>query len=341
LNATQPLLTIGIPTWNRARYLALALEQLRQELGHIRPGLVEILISDNCSPDQTEQIVADRNPSVSPWRYLRNSENIGSDANIAQCFNLAKGKYVLILGDDDLLLDGALASLCSHLRSGQYGVVCLRPYGYERDFRREYPGGKGRLREFTDAGKFLAAIGPYMTLISSCVINKDLLANVDARTFCGGNLVQVHLVMQAALRAERNLYVDDYQIACKRNNSGGYDFSRVFVEEFGRILDQSRPDGLSDTDVEKIETRMLLGYYPYYLLRQRRDGSGDLAATAANFVVRFRRRPLFWFWLAPTLYLPRALAIAWGTLTTFFGRAATGELRRGMAFAVNRIRFKG
>lgn len=316
----------------------MTLEQLRRELGHISPGLVEILISDNCSPDETEQIVADNNPPVSPWRYLRNSENIGSDANIAQCFNLAKGKNVLILGDDDLLLDGTLASLCSHLRSGHYGVVCLRPYGYERDFRREYPGGKGRLREFTDPGEFLAAIGPYMTLISSCVINKALLADVDARTFCGGNLVQVHLVMQAALRAEKNLYVDDYQIACKRNNSGGYDFSQVFVEELGRVLNDGKRFGLRDSAISKIDTRMLLGYYPTYILSQRRQLSGDLAATKARFNARFGRRRLYQFWLSPILYLPRPLAIVWGMLVTLLGRAATGELRRGFTFAINRIK---
>lgn len=338
MNATEPLLTISIPTWNRSSYLALTLEQLRRELDRVGDHSIEILVSDNCSTDDTPQVVKTYSSPSLPLRYVRNTENIGSDANTVQCFSLARGKYVLILGDDDLLIDGALASLSSRLRAGEFGVVCLRPYGFDSDFRREYPGGKGKLREFTNPGDFLAAIGPYMTLISSCVINKSLLTNVNVREFCGGNLAQVHLVIQASLRAKVNLFVDDYQVACKRNNSGGYDFSRVFVHEFGRILDQSRRDGLSDSDVRKIETRMLLGYYPYYLFRQRRDRSGDLAATTAQFVARFRTRPLFWFWLAPNLYLPRALALAWATLTTFLGRAATGELRRGMAFALNRIR---
>jgi abequosyltransferase len=299
---------------------------------------VEVLVSDNCSPDETPQIIASYNSSTLPLRYIRNAENIGSDENIAQCFNLAHGRYVLILGDDDLLLDGALALLCSHLRPERYGVVCLRPYGYDRDFRREHPGGKGRSREFEDGGKFLAAIGPYMTLISSCVINKLLLADVDARIYCGGNLGQVHLVIQAALRAQHNLFIDDYQVACKRNNSGGYDFSRVFVEEFGRILDDEKRLGLSNHAVSKIETRMLVGYHPTYLLRQRRKKSGDLAATKATFDARFGRRRLYRFWLAPILDLPRPFAIAWGMVATLLGRTASGELRRGLIFARNRIR---
>ena len=315
----------------------MTLEQLSRELNHVDENSVEVLVSDNCSTDNTPHVVEAHTSPELPLRYVRNAENIGSDENTAQCFNLARGKYVLILGDDDLLFDGTLASLCSHLQANEYGVVCLRPYGYERDFRREHPGGRGKLREFTDAGDFLAAIGPYMTLISSCVINKDLLSNVDPREFCGGNLVQVQLVMQAALRSEKNLFVDDYQVACKRNNSGGYDFSRVFVEEFGRILDNGKSLGLSDSAISKIETRMLVGYYPTYLLRERRLRSGDLVATRARFDARFGRRWLYRLWLEPILALPRPLAIAWGMMATLFGRAVSGELRRGLAYARNRI----
>ena len=338
MDATKPLLTIAIPTWNRSPYLALTLEQLSRELNRVDENSVEVLVSDNCSTDNTPHVVEAHTSPELPLRYVRNAENIGSDGNTAQCFNLARGKYVLILGDDDLLFDGTLASLCSHLQANEYGVVCLRPYGYERDFRREHPGGRGKLREFTDAGDFLAAIGPYMTLISSCVINKSLLASMDARDYCGGNLVQVHFVIEAALGSARNLFVDDYQVACKRNNSGGYDFSRVFVEEFGRLLDDGKRLGLSDGAITKIETRMLVGYYPTYLLRERRQQSGDLAATKARFNARFGRRRLYRLWLAPILDLPRPLGIAWGMLATLLGRAVSGELRRGLAFARNWIK---
>jgi glycosyltransferase involved in cell wall biosynthesis len=337
LDAIRPLLTIAVPTWNRSAYLALTLEQLSRELNQVDSNSVEILVSDNCSTDDTPQVVQTCALSASQFRSVRNAENIGSDANIAQCFNLARGKYVLILGDDDLLFDGTLASLSLHLQTCEYGVVCLRPYGYEHDFRREYPGGTGKLREFADAGNFLAAVGPYMTLISSCVINKSLLANVDARDYCGGNLVQVHLVVQAALRSKNNLFVDDYRIACKRNNSGGFDFSQVFVEEFGRILDDGKRLGLSNDAIAKIETRMLIGYYPTYLLRQRRQHTGDLAATKARFDARFGQRSLYRLWLLPILALPRPLAIAWGMMATLFGRALSGDFRRGVAFARNRM----
>lgn len=333
---TTPLLTIAIPTWNRAPFLALTLGQLAQE-GCNDWGSVEVLVSDNASTDGTAQVVADGVAAGMPVRYIKNADNIGSDANIAQCFNCALGSYVLILGDDDLLVDGALALLLARLASQTFGVVCLRPYGFQADFRKEYPGSSGKERVFSDAGAFLAAIGPLMTLISSCVIHKSRLPHLDARQFCGDNLVQVHLVLRAALAATENIFLDRYLVACKRNNSGGYDFSQVFVSHLGAVLDSCEPLGLTQGAIVSIEGRLILSYYPYYLLRQRLARTGDLQATLATFQSRFHGRDMFAVWLRPIICLPRPLALVWGGITTLIGRLLNGDLRGGVAFAWNRL----
>jgi len=334
----MPLLTIAIPTWNRASYLAQTLEQLRRESGHAIPGTVEFLVSDNCSPDATTEVVQKAQASGLSIRYVRNARNIGADANIAQCFNLALGRYVLILGDDDLLVDGTLSWLLDCLARRNWGVVCLRAYGFNDNFRIEYPGGTGKELEFEDGGAFLVAAGALITLISSCVINKGLLPSVDASAFCGGNLVQMHLVIQSALVAQENLLVKRYRIACKRNNSGGYDFSRVFVEELGRILDRYQSKGLTPRAIRQFETRLLVGYYPFYAFRQRLRSTGDCTTTYRRFSDRFGTRILFLYWIGPILSLPRPFALAWGAAVTLVGRVATGDLRRGAMFAWNLLR---
>lgn len=334
--ATSPLLTIAIPTWNRADFLALNLARLADE-GRELWAMVELLVSDNASRDHTPSVIEGAKANGVPLRYIRNAENIGSDANIAQCFNLAQAKFVLILGDDDLFVDGALSLLLKHLAVADYGVVCLRPYGFEADFRHEYPGPAGRERVFSDAGEFLAAVGPLMTLISSCAINKQLLPGMDARLFCGDNLVQVHLVLRAALLGPKNLFLERYLIACKRNNSGGYDFSQVFVSNLSAVMDSCRSHGLTDKAIRAIEGRLMLAYHPFYLFRQRLSNSGDLESTYARFSARFYDRRLFRYWLAPIIQLPRPLGIAWGALTTVVGRTINGDFRRGVVFACNRL----
>ena len=168
----QPLLTVAIPTYNRAYYLSQILAQLKLETLTYHISNIEILVSDNASSDNTQQVVKKLQESGFNIRYLLNSDNIGSDANIAQCFNTANGHYVLILGDDDLFCNGSLKWLMTALEQNEYGAICMRPYGFDHDFRREFPGTFGRDLVFNDAGEFLVAIGPLVTFISGCVINK-------------------------------------------------------------------------------------------------------------------------------------------------------------------------
>ncbi|PPQ43490.1 glycosyltransferase family 2 protein [Rhodopseudomonas palustris] len=332
----HPLLTVAIPTWNRGDYLEQTLAQLAREARTIDHELLEVIVSDNASGDRTPTVVAEAQ-AVLEIRSVRNSENIGSDANIAQCFNLARGDYVLILGDDDLLIDGCLAWLLDVLARRTFGVICLRAYGFDGDFRREYPGDGGGAIEFKSPSDFFVAVNSRITLISSNVLQKALIPEIDARSFCGGNLVQVHLALEIGLKAPANLYVESYKIACKRNNSGGYDFTRVFVSEFGRILDQYRAKGLSESAVRGIEDKMLFSYLPYYFLRQRlRSKTGERLPTD-EVRARLGGRPLFWVWVYPILALPRPLAIGWGSLVTALGRIGSGDLRRGVRFLCNRV----
>jgi abequosyltransferase len=335
---SPPLLTIAIPTYNRAGYLAQNLAQLRDEMRDVPPGRVEILVSDNCSPDATPQVVRDIVRDGLPVRYVRNAENLGWGRNFAQCFDLARGRYVLLFGDDDLLIDGALRQLLDRLEGHEWGVVCVRPYGFDVDWRGEYPGGGGRDRAFRDPSEFLLAIGALMTLTSSCIINKALIPDVDSGQFSAGDLGALQFVLRAALAAPENLFVDRYLIASKRQNSFNYDYAQVFVTELWRIMDAHVPFGFQPQAIRAYERSMLWSYYPFYMLDLRLARRADPRRTAATFAARFGGRPLYELWVAPTLRLPRPLAIAWGAATTFLGRAMGGELRRGVKFAWHRAR---
>lgn len=334
----RPLLTIAIPTYNRATYLRQTLAQLQSELVTCELGSLEILVSDNASSDNTAQVVEEFQSLGFGIRYLLNHSNIGSDANIAQCFGAAKGSYVVVLGDDDLFCDGTLKWLMAVLETRQHGVVCMRAYGFDNNFREEHPGDFGSDKTYSDAGEFLAAIGPLVTLISACVINKDCLSDIDARVYCGTNLVQVHLVLLAALRKKTSLYSAHYRLACKRNNSGGYDYVQVFVERLGAILDTYEVQGLTRESIIAFENRMLLGHLPFYLWRQRLTCSGDQSENRLRLTARYKNSVTLAIIVTPIIVLPRFMAIVWGGAITLFGRLRYGEFRRGVYFIFNKIR---
>jgi glycosyltransferase involved in cell wall biosynthesis len=92
---TTPLLSIVIPIYNRATYLALTLNELRAAWPTVGLGRVAIFVSDNASRDETPKIVEAAIAAGLPVQSVPNAENLGSDANISQAFNLANGRYVL------------------------------------------------------------------------------------------------------------------------------------------------------------------------------------------------------------------------------------------------------
>ena len=97
-NGAGPLVTIAIPTYNRA---AFSLPQaLRAALAQTYPQL-EILVSDNCSTDDTERVVRTfADPRI---RYTRHAENIGPNNNFNFCVHEARGTFFLLFHDDDVV----------------------------------------------------------------------------------------------------------------------------------------------------------------------------------------------------------------------------------------------
>ncbi len=111
------LLTIAIPSFNRATLLDKQLAWLCQEVQSCATEC-EILISDNCSTDHTAAIIAkwqQECPQVN-WRVNRNPENIGVMRNISYCLQNAASEYVWVIGDDDDIQLGTLSYVIKSLK---------------------------------------------------------------------------------------------------------------------------------------------------------------------------------------------------------------------------------
>lgn len=327
----MPLLTVAIPTFNRADYLKKCLLRLRDEVIDLDRDIVEILVCDNASTDSTLDVLYELAQSGFFFTINQNTENIGSDRNIAQCFNRARGEYVLILGDDDILCSGTVKWILKRARERRYGVICFKPYGFDFDTEDEKPFDLGRDIIFIDATKFLNSIAPLSTLISSCVVHKSILNSVNAEAFIGGHLVQVHLVFQAALASAYNLYSTKRRVACRRNHLISYDFFDVFVRQFGLILDNYRGSILTRAEIRQIENGMLLRFFPIYLFRLRINRKSDIIHVKRIFEIRHSDKILYQFLVKPILLLPRLIALFFAALATFFGRLYNGDLDLGFA----------
>ena len=106
--ASLPMVSVGIPTYNRPEGLRRALECI---IGQSYRNL-EIIVSDNASAgDETENVVRGFIGNDPRVRYVRQRENIGVIPNFQFLLNSAKGKYFLWHADDDLCEPGFINEL--------------------------------------------------------------------------------------------------------------------------------------------------------------------------------------------------------------------------------------
>jgi glycosyltransferase involved in cell wall biosynthesis len=103
-NKQLPLVTIGIPTYNGGARIHRSLESIRNQN---YPNL-EIIISDNCSTDNTQQVVENFLKQNSDIKYFRQPKNIGQIPNYHFLKETASGKYFMWVADDDMVEPGLL-----------------------------------------------------------------------------------------------------------------------------------------------------------------------------------------------------------------------------------------
>lgn len=94
----EPILTIAIPTYNRKNELEQCLRCIIPQLN----SRIKVIVRDNCSEYDAELIVSKfKSPFI---HFIKNTVNIGGDANIARLFEYCDTDWLWVLGDDDYLL---------------------------------------------------------------------------------------------------------------------------------------------------------------------------------------------------------------------------------------------
>jgi len=113
-----PLLSICIPTCNRAGFLKVMLQALLPQVREVGDE-VEVWVLDNASTDGTNLILEEAG-KFCPFFVHRQTENLGPTRNIVHGpSQLARGEYVWVLGDHNLLRPNALQKVLAFIRSNR------------------------------------------------------------------------------------------------------------------------------------------------------------------------------------------------------------------------------
>jgi glycosyltransferase involved in cell wall biosynthesis len=112
------LISVVIPVYNRADFVSLALQSVMAQTNKNW----ECIVVDDGSTDATKKVVGDYIKKDTRIRYLyKENGGQGSARNIG--IRQARGKYIIPLDSDDILLSGMMTSLVGAAESGGFDVV--------------------------------------------------------------------------------------------------------------------------------------------------------------------------------------------------------------------------
>ncbi|MCX6989951.1 MAG: glycosyltransferase family 2 protein [Chlamydiae bacterium] len=175
LNNDQIKLSICIPTYNRAPFLKEALESIIPQINES----VEIVISDNCSEDNSQEIINMFKKTFKNITYFRFDQNMGPSLNFLNVIKLAKGEYCWFLGSDDRIELGGIDEVLNQIRSNpQVAGFTVNYFCYDFKFTKKIPSilYVQFIKDtfVSDLNTFAKTLFHGFGFISSCVIKKSL-----------------------------------------------------------------------------------------------------------------------------------------------------------------------
>ncbi len=306
------LLTIAVPTYNRADCLELLLNTLVDECVGFG-DLIDIIVSDNASTDRTQTVISrflERWPSCIAIRY---AENLGPDENFCGCIDKMQSKYFWIIGDDDLPKAGFIQLLCAKLMSEAPDLVYFGSEWVSVINGPEQGIQIGPLPvKRLSAEDFASKVNIWMTFISGMVVRLDNLRVVmhpeTVRRWKSTSLVQLGWVYAQLRYGKCFLYIESSCILATAGNTGGYAVIKVFADNFPRITQETF--GTEAPQTRRIISRAVADFLPGLIWKVRFDNIGSFLREDSYLAVRNRLSNyiLFWIFVAPIMTLPKAFA---------------------------------
>jgi glycosyltransferase involved in cell wall biosynthesis len=179
-----PFISLGIPTYNRNIGIVRTLKSIWAQ----NYPNYEILISDNCSTDNTKEVLLDICKDHPEINYHRQEKNIGMIPNFEFVRKNSKGKYFMWVSDDDALEPGALLKYVEFLEQHpEYSLVA----GEIRYWGEDGPDFNERGFTFEQNSPGVRAVGFYFKVIWGGMIHgmmrRELAKDLSLRKVIGND----------------------------------------------------------------------------------------------------------------------------------------------------------
>jgi len=224
----QIILSICIPTYNRASYLDKLLNSITKQIDGINS--VEVLISDNASTDDTQTVVEKYKKLNSKIIYLRNEKNIGAEKNFIQVLNSGKGCFLKLVNDYLEFKENSIDLMLSYIKSNiSEKPILFFTNGNSISKTKFECINKIGLEQFLDEASF------YTTWIGAIGLWKDDYQNILSKhQFITKNFFQTELLFEC-FESKNNSIIYGKKIFdanLVNNQHIDYNYFDAFLEDY-------------------------------------------------------------------------------------------------------------
>lgn len=245
---SSKLLSICIPTYNRCETLKNTLTELFSN-PDFNENLIEVIVSDNCSTDNTKQVVSKFNLV----KYYRNETNI-KDENFSKVLSYATGKYIRLFNDTLIFKPNELKFILDVIKDNSSEQKTL--LFYKNQFNNSQC-----VKTFKKKSELINELSFLTTWIANFGIwNNDFAKIINKDRFSSLQLSQVDWTYQLVKnKKEIKVYFRDFFDVSDVNKKGGYNVFDVFIHNYLFII---KNQGFSIYLYEKEKYR-LFRYFVY------------------------------------------------------------------------------
>ncbi|MDF2944235.1 MAG: glycosyl transferase, family 2 [Herbinix sp.] len=300
------LLTIAIPTYNRKNYLKECLEYLIPQI----KDNIEVIVSDNASPDDTPLMMEEYINKHSYIKYHRYESSVGG-FNIGNLFYMARGKYLFILCDDDIPLHGCIDNIlnCIHCFP-DLALISLNTCSFNKKFTGVCTKPNLDIKEnlYTkDKDEFIRKVGIWISFISSMVYNMKYMKRVkNISQFIGTNFMVSHIALLTTRGNTKMAILKDVCIAARGgNNAASYDIYEIFVYRWKQLLYTSGlKSGYSIKALNDVYVNTLTTTIKGFILSAKSSSTRYYIKNKIKLVRYTYMYPVVWLKVYPYAFLP-------------------------------------
>ncbi len=216
-------ISICIPIYNGEKFLSETLESIINQKGF---SDIEIVLCDDVSTDKSYLIAKYYSDKYSNISLYKNTNNLKMDGNFIKVASLGNGEYIWLCGQDDIIIDGAIAKVLNILSENPSIDFIYMNYK-QADHNLEHVINDKMLKIENDVKcqnyiHFLSItkLTELPTLLPAFIMRKKSWDNIDPMPFYGTQYVQLGILL--SLLDKINIYIVSFPYVIGRIPNDGW-----------------------------------------------------------------------------------------------------------------------